>query len=164
MPSLKPNRLRGVACVVDVDDVRPKPSWDQRSAALPKAIRDRLRIACTATCGSSAQACTQRSPSLRCRVEVVGREVRQPPQRRGLPVGETEAVLAVGVAEQRRPEPERQRQPRRRQARCASPVSAGGRVVGQRGAAADRPALRHRGGGGGPGLQQQHQLGAGGRW
>ena len=125
MPSLKPNRLRGVACYVDVDDVRPKPSWDQRSAALPKAIRARLRIACTATCGSSAQAWTHRSPSLRCSCEVVGREVRQPPQGRGLPVGEAEPVLAVGVAEQRRAEPEGQGQPAGGSP-IASPVSAGG--------------------------------------
>jgi hypothetical protein len=39
-----------------VDDVRPKPSCDQRSDARPNAIRARLRTACTATCGSSAQA------------------------------------------------------------------------------------------------------------
>ena len=35
VPSLKPKRLRGVACDVDVEDVRPKPSWLQRSAAVP---------------------------------------------------------------------------------------------------------------------------------
>ena len=32
MPSLKPNRLRGVAWLVDVDDVRPNPSCDHRTA------------------------------------------------------------------------------------------------------------------------------------
>ena len=62
VPSLKPNRLRGVACAVEVDEVRPKPSCDQRIAARPNAMRLRLRIACTATCGSSAQAWMQRSP------------------------------------------------------------------------------------------------------
>src|SRR5690349_4486904 len=62
VPSLKPNRLRGVACVFDVDDVRPKPSCDQRTLTTPMPIRARLRIACTATCGSLAQACTHRSP------------------------------------------------------------------------------------------------------
>ena len=42
--------------------MRPKPSCDQRTATVPKPIRARLRIAWTATCGSSAQAWTQRSP------------------------------------------------------------------------------------------------------
>ena len=54
-----------VACSVDVDDVRPKPSCAQRMATVPKPIRARLRIACTATCGSWAQAWTHRSPLLR---------------------------------------------------------------------------------------------------
>ena len=49
--------------LVEVEAVRPKPSWDQRTAARPKAIRARLRTACTATWGSSAQAWMQRSPS-----------------------------------------------------------------------------------------------------
>ena len=62
MPSLKPNRLRGVAWLVDVDDVRPNPSCDHRTAVAPKPIRTRLRMACTATCGSLAHACTHRSP------------------------------------------------------------------------------------------------------
>ena len=56
VPSLNPKRLRGVACADVVREVRPKPSCDQRSRARPKAMRLRLRIACTATCGSSAQA------------------------------------------------------------------------------------------------------------
>ena len=114
MPSLNPIRLRGVAWLVEVEDVRPKPSCDQRTDARPKAIRARLRTACTATCGSSAQAWTHRSPSERFGVELVGREVRQPLQRRRLPGGQPEPVLAAG-AEQRRPEPEGDGQPRRRQ-------------------------------------------------
>ena len=65
VPSLNPNRLRGVDCAVVVVEVRPKPSWDQRTATVPKPIRARLRIAWTATCGSSAQAWTQRSPPVR---------------------------------------------------------------------------------------------------
>ena len=137
MPSLKPNRLRGVACVVDVDDVRPKPSWDQRSAAVPKPIRARLRIACTATCGSSAQAWTQRSPSLR-----PGRGRRR---------GSAAAAAAPRAAgprarsgpcrrrrEQRRAEAEGQRQPGRRQPERLAGVARRG-VVGQRRAVA-RPA------------------------
>src|SRR4029450_538230 len=63
VPSLKPIRFRGVAWLVEVDDVRPKPSCDHLIAARPNAMRARLRTACTATWGSSAQAWTHRSPS-----------------------------------------------------------------------------------------------------
>ena len=63
VPSLKPNRFRAVTWLVEVDDVRPKPSCDHRTAARPNAIRTRFRTAWTATCGSSAQAWTHRSPS-----------------------------------------------------------------------------------------------------
>ena len=76
VPSLKPNRLRGVACSVDVDDVRPKPSCDQRTRRRPKPMRTRLRTACTATCGSFAQAWMQRSPPRAGRVELVAGEAR----------------------------------------------------------------------------------------
>ena len=62
VPSLKPIRLRGVACAVDVDDVRPKPSCDQRITAVPRARRAKLRMTWKATCGSFAHACTHRSP------------------------------------------------------------------------------------------------------
>ncbi|CAH0297590.1 hypothetical protein SRABI128_04076 [Microbacterium sp. Bi128] len=65
VPSLKPKRFRGVACDLDVEDVRPKPSWDQRTRDCPKPMRARLRIAWTATWGSSAQACTTMSPPVR---------------------------------------------------------------------------------------------------
>ena len=64
VPSLNPIRLRGVACEVDVEDVRPKPSCDQRITAVPRARRAKLRITWNATCGSFAQACTHRSPPL----------------------------------------------------------------------------------------------------
>ena len=62
VPSLNPNRFRGVDWLVEVVEVRPKPSCDQRTATVPKPMRARLRIACTATCGSSAQAWMHRSP------------------------------------------------------------------------------------------------------
>ena len=65
MPSLKPNRLRGVGPVVSVEDALPKPSCAQRTAARPAASRVRLRTACTATCGSSEQAWIERSPPQR---------------------------------------------------------------------------------------------------
>ena len=67
MPSLKPMRLRGVSCARLVDEVRPKPSCDQRTVTAPRPMRARLRTAWKATCGSSAHACTQRSPPLRAR-------------------------------------------------------------------------------------------------
>src|SRR4051812_5493031 len=65
VPSLKPIRLRGVCASGVVEDVLPKPSCDHLMTTLPKPIRARLRIACTATCGSSAHAWTHRSPPLR---------------------------------------------------------------------------------------------------
>ena len=46
-------------------DVRPKPSCDQRTVTAPRPMRARLRTAWKATCGSSAHACTHRSPPLR---------------------------------------------------------------------------------------------------
>ena len=52
-------------CSRVVDDVRPKPSWEYRTATVPNPMRARLRIACTATCGSLEQACTTMSPPLR---------------------------------------------------------------------------------------------------
>ena len=49
VPSLNPKRLRGVTCWVDVDEVRPYPSWLHRTEARPNPMRARLRIAWTAT-------------------------------------------------------------------------------------------------------------------
>ena len=102
MPSLNPNRFRGVDWLVEVDDVRPKPSCDQRTAARAEAdpgqVADRvhghLRVV---GAGLDAEVAVGAR-----RVEVVGREVRQRAQRRRLPVGEAEPVLAVVGAEQRR--------------------------------------------------------------
>ena len=62
VPSLKPWRFRAVDWLDRVEDVRPKPSCDQRRTAPPRAIRARFRTAWNATVGSSAHACTQRSP------------------------------------------------------------------------------------------------------
>src|SRR5215207_1812124 len=62
VPSLKPIRLRGVFWALLVLEVRPKPSWDHRITANPRPILARFRTAWKATCGSSAQAWTQRSP------------------------------------------------------------------------------------------------------
>ena len=62
VPSLNPNMFRGVDWSRVVDDVRPKPSCEYRTATVPNPTRARLRMACTATCGSLAHACTQMSP------------------------------------------------------------------------------------------------------
>ena len=105
VPSLNPNRLRGVTWRSMVDEVRPKPSCDQRTAAVPNAIRARLRTACTATCGSSAQACTHRSPSLRARVERRRRGSAAAGAAPRAPVREAEPVPAVGVANSVGPKP-----------------------------------------------------------
>ena len=56
VPSLKPKRFRGVACSVEVEEVRPKPSCIHRVETTPKPMRIRLCTAWTATCGSSAHA------------------------------------------------------------------------------------------------------------
>ena len=63
VPSLKPNRLRGVSWSTEVDDVRPYPTWLHRRAAVPKAMRVRLRIAWTQTWASLEHAWISRSPS-----------------------------------------------------------------------------------------------------
>ena len=131
MPSLNPSRFRAVVWVVEVDDVRPKPSWDQRdrgpSERDPGQVADRvhrhLRIV-----GTGLDAEVAVGPG---RIEVVGREVRQPSQRRRLPTGEPEPVLAA-AAEQARAEAEGDRQAGRRQPdRLAGVV--GRRVVRARG-------------------------------
>ncbi len=54
-----------MAWVVLVEDVRPNPSCDQRTATSPIPIRIRLRTAWTATCGSFAQAWIAMSPPVR---------------------------------------------------------------------------------------------------
>jgi hypothetical protein len=56
VPSLKPMRLRGVFWALLVLEVRPNPSWDQRTTAAPRPILARFRTAWKAICGSSAQA------------------------------------------------------------------------------------------------------------
>ena len=66
VPSFWPKRLRGVDCAADVDDVLPKPNCDQRITARPNAMRVRLRMAWTATCGSFAQAWMAMSPPEVC--------------------------------------------------------------------------------------------------
>ena len=119
-------------------------------------------MACTATCGSSAQAWTHRSPSERARVEVVAGEVRQPAQRGRLAGGEPEPVPPAtrGTATARS---RRSWSARTAGSPIASPVSSGRRVVraGGRAVRAGALALGHPGGGRGPVLQQRDELVAG---
>ena len=121
VPSLKPNRLRGVACVVrrrrrpPEAELRP-PHRDHRRTR----CRTRLRIACTATCGSLAHAWMQRSPPDRAGSRSSPRNAG-----RSASAGGRCAPQAEPVVEERRPEAERERERRRRQP-SASPVSGGG--------------------------------------
>ena len=149
-----------MAWLVDVDDVRPNPSCDQRRAARPKAIRARFRTACTATWGSSEQACTQRSPSDRVGSSLSAGKCGSSSQRRGLP-GASPKRSFPSVAEQARSEAEGDGQSGRRQ-----PDGLAG-VVRRRFPAPEGAGLAgllapgHLLGGGGPGLQQLDQLLAG---
>ena len=126
---------RGLASTVE--EVRPKPSWAHRTATVPKPMRARLRIACTATCGSWAQACTQRSPLLRAGSRLSAGKCGSSSSAAGPPVREAEPV--VPSVEQDRPEPEGEGQPRRMQAERLAGV---GRRGGTARAAARRPAAR----------------------
>ncbi len=161
MPSLKPNRLRGSGLRGRRGRRTPEAELGpaQRGAAERDAgeVADRVH----GDLGVVGAGLHAEVAVAALRLQGVGGEVREPAQRRGLPVGEAEAVPALGVAEQRRAEPERQRQPAGREAGGLAGVPGRG-VVGQRDPAAHRPALGHRRGGRGPGLEQQQQLGAGG--
>ncbi len=145
---------------VEVEDVRPKPSWAQRMATVPKPIRARLRIACTATCGSWAQAWTHRSPLLRAGSRLSAGKCGSSRSAVGLPVREPEAVLAV-LLEQGRAEAEGQRQARRRSGRGPRRCrSAGRRTAWAAPSPTGAPAVISRGRGR-PLLQQRDQLVAG---
>ena len=154
VPSLKPNRLRGVCCARDVDEVRPKPSCDQRTSVTPKPSRTRLRTACTATCGSSAQAWMHRSPPLRA-----GSSLSFGNSGRSTSCGGRLPAEAEPAVEQRRPEADGQRQVRRGQVERLAGV-AGRRVVAAADGAVrdDLLARRHPAGRVGPRLQQLPQL------
>ena len=101
-----------MACAFDVEDVRPKPSCDQRMTAVPRASRAKLRMTWKATCGSSAQAWTQMSPPLRSGSQRVAGQRAGSAQRGRALAGEPEPVV-----EQRRPEADGDGQLRRPQAR-----------------------------------------------
>ena len=159
VPSLKPNRLRGVAWPVLVDDVRPKPSCDQRTLTTPGAEPDQvadgvhgdLRVV---GAGLDAQvAAADRG------VELVAGERRQLDQRRGTAGGQAEAVGAVGGREQRGTEPDGQREPGRGQPDRLAGVVRRGVLLAVHGA--DRAGVLpggHPPGGRGPGLQHLDQV------
>ncbi len=92
VPSLNPNRLRGVTWARVVDEVRPKPSWDQRTRTVPNAdpgqvadgVHRDLRV---------VGAGLDHDVAVGARVlQVVAREVGQRDERVGQPVGQPEAV------------------------------------------------------------------------
>ena len=153
-----------MACAVDVDEVRPKPSCDQRTRAVPNAVRVRLRTACMATCGSSAQAWTHRSPSLRAGSSWSPGKCGSSDERRGQParpgrIGRRRR--RVGSDEQRPAEPDRDGEAGRRQVERLAGV-VGRRVAGaagrpeRSGRQPGREPRRHRR----PPAQQVDQLGA----
>ncbi len=129
VPSLNPKRLRGVTCARVVAEVRPNPSCDQRMDARPKAILDRLRIACTATCGSSLHAWMQRSPpvsdSMRASPGKCGRSTRAAGRRDARPKRSTPSLVRNSVG----PKPKVSVRPAGGRSR-ASPVSSGGASSG----------------------------------
>ena len=159
VPSLKPNRLRGVDC----DGRRGRgpaepelrPPHGDGAEPDPGQVADRVhRHLRVVGAGLDAEVAVRAEL-----VEVVAREVRQLLERRGTPVGQPEPVLAVLVDEQRRPEAERDRQPGRRQTdRLAGVV--GRQVVGavERTDRSGGAAARHPLGGVGPRLQQLDQV------
>ena len=117
MPSLKPNRLRGVAWPVLVDDVRPNPSCDQRTLTTPGAEPDQVADGVHGDLRIVGAGLDAQIAAADRRVELVARERGQLGQRRGTPGGEAEAVRAVGVVNRVRPEPDGQRQAGRRAGR-----------------------------------------------
>ena len=156
VPSLNPNRLRGVDWLVEVVEVRPKPSCDQRTATVPKPIRARLRIACTATCGSSAQAWMQRSPYDRAGSRTSAGKCGSVRSAAGCRSARPNRSRPSSSRNSDGPEPEGDRQPARRQ-----PDRLAGVVGRQVGGALDRPdrarrlAAGHPLGGRGPLLEQR---------
>ena len=143
--------------------MRPKPSCDQRTDTVPKPIRARLRIACTATCGSSAHACTHRSPPERAGSRSSPGKCGRSRSASGLPVGQPEPVPALGVAEEAGSEAEGDRQPARRPGRWPRRCRPAARRRRPRPVRPRRPAAPRviRSAAVGPGLEQRDQLRAG---
>ena len=110
VPSLNPNRLRGVVWVTLVLDVRPKPSCDHRSDTVPKPIRARLRTAWNADLGVVGAGLHAQVAPAAGGVEPVAGEVGESRERGRSARRESESVGAVGIGEQRRSEPERDRE------------------------------------------------------
>ena len=110
VPSLKPKRFRGVCCAREVEDVRPKPIWDQRTCALPKRDPRQVPDGMHGHLGIVGAGLDHQVPSGARFLQVVAREMRQVDQGSRPPACQAEAGLAV-LLEQRRAETERQRQP-----------------------------------------------------
>ncbi len=158
VPSLKPMRLRGVACARLVVEVRPNPSWDQRITTLPRPMRARLRTAWKATWGRRRTPARRGPrPSARARARRRGRRGRSRSSARPLRP-QAEAVLAVAF-EQGRAQAEGDRELGRSQVERLPGVGrrGGAHVVGNAG----HPARAHLRGGRGPVAQQlAHVLGS----
>ncbi len=132
-----------MTCARLVDDVRPNPSCDHRMEARPNAIRERLRIACTATCGSSLQAWMQRSPPVACGTSASpgkrGRSTSAAGRRSAMPKRSTPSAVVNSDG----PRPHVMVRPAGGRS-SASPVSSGGESYGPSSAPsapADPPAV-----------------------
>ena len=102
MPSLNPNRFRGVCWLRDVEDVRPKPSWDQRTADLAEADAGKVADGVDGHLGIVGAGLDHDVAAGAAGLEVVAREVRQVDQCPGPPPLEPEAGLAVLLEQRRR--------------------------------------------------------------
>ena len=125
VPSLNPMRLRGVSWARLVLDVRPKPTWVQRSTAVPRRRGS--------GCGwrGSRPAGRPRTPARRGRRRCARDRARRLAKagRSASGAGRLAAspYRSTPVArEQSRAETEGEREPRRRRDPTASPVSSGG--------------------------------------
>ena len=158
VPSLKPMQVARRSAPVLVHDVFAEPELrPAHRVTTPTPIRASWRIACTATCGSLAQAWTHRSPSLRAGSRSspgkCGRSARAAGRVR------RRTVRAVR-SEQRRAEPDRQGEPRRRQVqRLAGVVRRRLGASADRTGGTDRETGRHPPRGLGPQPHQRDQLG-----
>ena len=156
VPSLKPIRLRGVACARLVDDGAPEAELRPAHASpTPRPMRARLRTAWKATCGSSAHACTQRSPPLRAgSSSSPGSAGRSRSGCRPL-VGAARSASSNSDG----PEAEGDRQPRRRQAERLAGVLRAAPSASPLAPPTGAPG-RHPRGGAGPVAQQLAQVAA----
>jgi hypothetical protein len=128
-----------------VVEVRPNPSWDQRMTTTPRPMRARLRV-------------ERHLRVVRARLYAqvaagaLGRELIPGERRQVAEHGRPRPRQPEPVVEQRGPQPDGDRQPRRPQAERLARI--GRRKQRVRGAGLGRAPRGHAGGGGGPGAQQ----------